>query len=142
MEEAATGSSSQQPLTASMKATIALLVAWLIALAIEVPIGGYLIAQQQGAAAAIGPIAIEAIFVALIIVFIVYGRRGRRSSYAGALVVGIIHALLSALIYFGPDGPPLALGALLTGLPAVVSLAAATSLMTSKGPSERTGTRT
>ena len=48
MEKATTGSSSSQPLNAIAKATIAFLVAWLITLAIKVPIGGYLIAQEQG----------------------------------------------------------------------------------------------
>ncbi len=81
-----------------MKVTIALLVVYVLTLVIEVPIWLYLLIKRYGAAFAIEPGAIEAIFVVLMIVFIFYGGRGMRWSYVGAMVVGIVHAIYSASI--------------------------------------------
>jgi hypothetical protein len=145
------GSSSVtgQRLTTWMKVTIALLVVYVLTLVIEVPIGLYMLIKpswirrtldasfdvsnapaRYGAASAIGPGAIEAIFVALMIVFIFYGGRGMRWSYVGAMVVGIVHAILSASIvlmepwgepldYFNSTGPPELLHRVSLGLPAI-----------------------
>ena len=63
-----------------MKVTIALLVVYVLTLVIEVPIWLYLLIKRYGVAFAIEPGAIEAIFVALMIVFIFYGGRGMRWS--------------------------------------------------------------
>src|SRR5229473_5997467 len=104
------GSSSVtgQRLTTWMKVTIALLVVYVLTLVIEVPIWLYLLIKRYGAAFAIGPGAIEAIFVALMIVFIFYGGRGMRWSYVGAMVVGIVHAIYSAsIVLMEPWGEPL-----------------------------------
>jgi len=91
-----------------MKVTIAMLVVYVLTLVIEVPIWLYLLIKRYGAASAIGPGAIEAIFVALMIVFIFYGGRGMRWSYVGAMVVGIVHAILSAsIVLMEPWGEPL-----------------------------------
>ena len=71
-----------------MKVTIALLVVYVLTLVIEVPIGLHMLIERDGAVSAIWPAspqlpgslggAIEAIFVALMIVFIFYGGRGMR----------------------------------------------------------------
>ena len=101
-----------------MRVTIALLVVYVLALVIEVPIGLQMLINQNGAASAIGPAspqlpgslggAIEAIFVALMLVFTFYGARGTRWSYVGAMVVGIVHAILSAsIVLIEPWGEPL-----------------------------------
>jgi hypothetical protein len=94
------GSSSVtgQRLTTWMKVTIVLLVVYVLTLVIEVPIWLYLLIKRYGAAFAIEPGAIEAIFVAMMIVFIFYGGRGMRWSYVGAMAVGIVHAIYSASI--------------------------------------------
>lgn len=112
-----------------MKATITLLAIWLLTLLIEIPIGANSIYQQQGFAAAVGPVIIESLFVVLIVLFIIFGRRGRRWSYTGAMVIGIVHMILSAAIYFQPGGPPLALGAWLTAMPALVAIAGAAAYL-------------
>ncbi|HVS48644.1 MAG TPA: hypothetical protein VHJ99_07065 [Candidatus Dormibacteraeota bacterium] len=112
-----------------MKLTIALLVIYVLSLVIEVPVGLYMLVHRYGAAAAIGPGVIEAIFVALMIVFIFYGLRGTRWSYVGAMVVGILHAILSASIYFNSTGPPLAVAVYLTALPALLAIAAALAVL-------------
>ena len=112
-----------------MKCTIALLVVYVITLLIEVPIGTPLIIQKRGVASALGPIAIEAIAVAAMVVFIFYGIRGMRWSYFGAMVVGILHAILSASIYFRSSGPPLAIAIFLTALPALLAISAALAVL-------------
>jgi hypothetical protein len=71
-----------------MKVTIAMLVVYVLTLVVEVQIGLSMLIEPSGTASAIGPAsrqlpgslggAIEAIFVALIIVFIFYGWRGMR----------------------------------------------------------------
>jgi hypothetical protein len=114
------GSSSVtgQRLGTWMKVTIALLVVYVLTLVVEVPIGLSMLIEPSGTASAIGPAspqlpgslggAIEAIFVALMIVFIFYGWRGMRWSYVGAMVVGIVHAILSAsIVLIEPWGEPL-----------------------------------
>ena len=114
------GSSSVtgQRLTTWMKVTIALLVVYVLTLVIEVPIGLYMLIQRNESASALGPAspqlpgslggAIEAIFVALMIVFIFYCGRGMRWSYVGAMVVGIVHAILSgSIVLIEPWGEPL-----------------------------------
>ena len=138
-----------------MKVTIALLVVYVVTLVIEVPIGIRMLIEQDGPLSAIWPAspqlpgslggALEAIFVALMIVLIVYGTRGMRWSYVGAMFVGIVHAILSASIVviepwgeplsnFASTDPPLAInGAVLlvdiavflTVLPALLAMAAA-----------------
>jgi len=147
------GSSSVtgQRLTIWMKFTIALLVVYVLTLLIEVPIGLYILIKRYGAASAIEPGAIEAIFVALMIVFIFYGGRGMRWSYVGAMVVGIVHAVLSASVvlmepwgepldfYFNSASPPQALhialltlpsiALFLTVLPALLAIAAALAVL-------------
>jgi hypothetical protein len=147
------GSSSVtgQRLTTWMKVTIALLVVYVLTLVIEVPIGLYILIKRYGAASAIGPGAIEAIFVALMIVFIFYGGRGMRWSYVGAMVVGIVHAILSAsIVLMEPWGEPLdffvnstsppellhrvslglpAIAVFLTVLPALLAIAAALAVL-------------
>ena len=150
---------SGQRLTTWMKVTIALLVVYVLTLIIEVPIGLYMLINRDGAASAIGPAspqipgslggAIEAIFVALMIVFIFYGGRGMRWSYVGAMVVGIVHAILSASIVvvepwgeplsnFNSTDPPLGIHAadllgylavFLTVLPALLAIAAALAVL-------------
>ena len=101
-----------------MKVTIALLVVYVVTLVIEVPIGIRMLIEQDGPLSAIWPAspqlpgslggALEAIFVALMIVLIVYGTRGMRWSYVGAMVVGIVHAILSAsIVVIEPWGEPL-----------------------------------
>ena len=146
------GSSSVtgQRLTTWMKVTIALLVVYVLTLVIEVPIWLHMLIEQNGAASAIWPAspqlpgslggAIEAIFVALMIVFIFYGERGMRWSYVGAMVVGIVHAILSAsIVVIEPWGEPLSnfnstdhgsvlladIAVFLTALPALLAIAAA-----------------
>ena len=138
------GSSSVtgQRLTTWMTVTIALLVVYVLTLVIEVPIWLYLLIERYGAAFAIEPGAIEAIFVALMIVFIFYGGRGMRWSYVGAMIVGIVHAIYSAsIVLMEPWGEPLgyfnwpdakALGliaVLLTVLPALLAIAAALAVL-------------
>ncbi|HEX7264833.1 MAG TPA: hypothetical protein VF383_11700 [Candidatus Dormibacteraeota bacterium] len=134
-----------------MKVTIALLVIYVLTLVIEVPIGLYTLIKRYGAATAIGPGAIEAIFVALMITFIFYGGRGMRWSYVGAVVVGIVHAIFSAaIVLMEPWGEPLdffvnyasppelihrasiglpAVAAFLTVLPALLAIAAALAVL-------------
>jgi hypothetical protein len=146
-------------LTTWMKVTIALLVVYVLTLVIEVPIGLSMLIRPYGAASAIGPAspqlpgslggAIEAIFVALMIVFIFYAWRGMRWSYVGAMVVGISHAILSASIVviepwgeplsnFNSTDPPLGIHAavllgdiavFLTVLPALLAIAAAVAVL-------------
>lgn len=149
------GSSSVtgQGLTTWMKVTIALLVVYVLTLVIEVPIGLHMLIEQDGAVSAIWPSspqlpgsfggAIEAIFVALLIVFIFYGVRGMRWSYAGAMVVGIVHAILSASIvviepwgeplsnFASTDGPVLLadIAVFLTVSPALLAIAAAIAVL-------------
>ncbi|MGH7760035.1 MAG: hypothetical protein ACREOY_01270 [Candidatus Dormibacteraceae bacterium] len=142
-----------------MKVTIALLVVYVLTLVIEVPIGLHMLIEQDGAVSAIWPAspqlpgslggAIEAIFVALMIVFIRYSGRGMRWSYIGAMVVGIVHAILSAAIVviepwgeplsnFTSTDPPLAIDAavlladiavFLTVLPAFLAIAAGIAVL-------------
>ena len=112
-----------------MKATIALLLVWLVTLLVEVPAGVWIVAQRSGLTAIVAPLAVEAIFILLIVVFVVYCRRAKRWSYAGALGAGVAHALLSAAIYLRPGGPPLVLGVWLTLAPALVAASAAASLL-------------
>lgn len=155
------GSSSVtgQRLTTWMKVTIALLVVYVLTLVIEVPIGLHMLIEHDGAVSAIWPAspqlpgslggAIEAIFVALMIVVIFFGWRGMRWSYVGAMVVGIVHAILSASIVviepwgeplsnFDSTDPPLAIHAAvlladiavcLTVLPALLAIAAAIAVL-------------
>lgn len=156
------GSSSvtgRQRLTTWMKVTIALLVVYVLTLVIEVPIGFHMLIEQNGAVSTIWPAspqlpgslggAIEAIFVALMIVFIFYGGRGMRWSYLGAMVVGIVHAILSASIVviepwgeplsnFSSTGQPLAIhgpvlladiAVFLTVLPALLAIASALAVL-------------
>jgi len=155
------GSSSVtgQRLTTWMKVTIALLVGYVLTLVIEVPIGLHMLIEQNGAVSAIWPAspqlpgslggAIEAIFVALMIVFIFYGGRGMRWSYLGAMVVGIVHAILSAsIVVIEPWGEPLSnfsstdqplaihgsvlladIAVFLTVLPALLAIAAALAVL-------------
>src|ERR1700720_478977 len=124
---------------------MSLLVVYVLTLVIEVPIWLYLLIERYGAAFAIEPGAIEAIFVALMIVFILYGGRGMRWSYMGAMVVGIVHAIYSAsIVVIEPWGEPLSnfnateqplaidgsvlladIAVLLTALPALLAIAAA-----------------
>src|ERR1700704_5775215 len=114
------GSSSVtgQSVTTWMKATIALLVVYVLTLVIEVPIGLHMLIVQNGAVSAIWPAspqlpgslggAIEAIFVALMIVFIFYGGGGMRWGCVGAMVVGIVHPIPAAsILVIGPWGEPL-----------------------------------
>src|SRR5260370_42473103 len=81
------GSSSVtgQRLTTWMKVTIALLGVYVLTLVIEVPIWLYLLIKRYGAAFAIGPGVIEAVFVALMIVFIFYG--GGRGGFGHLLPI-------------------------------------------------------
>ena len=146
-------------LTIWMKVTIALLVVYVLTLVIEVPIGLHMLIEQDGAASAIWPAspqlpgslggAIEAIFVALMIVFIVYGVRGMRWGYVGAVVVGTVHAILSAsIVVIEPWGEPLSnftstdvplgiqgavllvdIAIFLTVLPALLAIAAAIAVL-------------
>jgi hypothetical protein len=105
-------------LTTWMKVTIALLVVYVLTLVIEVPIGLHMLIEQQGAVSAIwlaspqlpGSLggAIEAPFVALMIVLIYCAARGMRWSYVGAMVVAIVHAILSgSIVVIEPWGEPL-----------------------------------
>jgi len=106
------------------KATIALLLIWAVTLLIEVPYGTISqLIPRRGIAASIGPVVLEAVFVSLMVVFIIYGLRLRSWAYLGATIIGIVHALISAFIYFMPVGPPLAIAVYLTALPALVGLA-------------------
>jgi hypothetical protein len=142
-----------------MKVTIALLVVYVLTLVIEVPIGLSILIKRDGAASAIVPAspqlpgslggAIEAIFVALMVVLIFYAGRGMRWSYVGAMVVGMVHAILSASIVliepwgeplsnFNSTDPPLGIHAavllgdvavFLTVLPALLAIAARLALL-------------
>ena len=134
-----------------MRVTIALLVVYVLTLVIEVPIGLSILIKRYGAASAIGPGAIEAIFVALMIAFIFYGARGMLWSYVGAMVVGLVHAILSAsIVLTEPWGEPLdffvnyasppelihrvsiglpAVAVFLTVLPALLAIAAALAVV-------------
>jgi hypothetical protein len=146
-------------MTTWMKVTIALLVVYALTLVIEVPIGLHTLIQKDGGVSAIWPAspqlpgslggAIEAIFVALMIVLIVYAARGMRWSYVGAMVVGIAHAILSASIVviepwgeplsnFTSTDPPLAIhgpalladiAVFLTVLPALLAIAAGIAVL-------------
>src|SRR4030088_1658629 len=97
-----------QRITTWMKVTIALLVVYVLTLVIEVPIGLHVLIEQNGAVSAIWPGspqlpgslggAIEAIFVALMIVFIFYGGGGGGWGVFWGLVVWLLHAFLSASI--------------------------------------------
>jgi hypothetical protein len=152
---AASISVTRQRLTAWMMVTIALLVVYVLTLVIEVPIGLHMLIRPNGVASAIWPASpqlpgslggsIEAIFVALMIVFIFYCGRGVLWSYIGAMVVGIVHAILSAsIVLIEPWGEPLSnfsstdpalannaavllgwLAVFLTVLPAILAIAAA-----------------
>jgi hypothetical protein len=156
---AGSSSATGQRLTTWMKVTIALLAVYVLTLVIEVPLGLHMLIEQNGAVSAIWPAspqlpgslggAIEAIFVALMIVLIVYGGRGIRWSYVGAMVVGIVHAILSASIVviepwgeplsnFNSTDPPLGIHAavllgyvavFLTVLPALLAIAAALAVL-------------
>ena len=153
---------TEQRSTISMKVTIALLVVYVLTLVIEAPIGYHMLIEQDGPLSAIWPAspqlpgslggAIEAIFVALMIVSIVYGTRGMRWSYVGALVVGIVHAILSAsIVVIEPWGEPLSnfastdlplaidgsvlmadIAVFLTVLPALLAVAAAIAVLDSR----------
>jgi hypothetical protein len=112
-----------------MRVTIWLLGIWFVSLVFEIPYAIFVTGFQGGLSAAVGPVVIEAIFVALMVVFIVFGRRAKMWSYIGAGVIGILHAILSAAIYFGARGPPLALAVWLTLLPAAVAIAGAASVL-------------
>ena len=148
-----------QRLTIWMKVTIALLVVYVLTLVIEVPIGLHMLIEQDGTVSAIWPAspqlpgslggAIEAIFVALMIALIFYGVRGVRWSYVGAMIVGILHAILSASIVviepwgeplsnFAPTDLPLAtdgsvlladIAVFLTVLPSLLAIAAAIAVL-------------
>ena len=142
-----------------MRVTIALLVVYVLTLVIEVPIGLHMLIEQDGAVSSIWPAspqlpgslggAIEAIFVALMIVFIFYGGRGIRWAYVGALVVGIVQTILSAsIVVIEPWGEPLSnfkstdpplttdgavflayIALFLTVLPALLAIAAAIAVL-------------
>jgi hypothetical protein len=152
-------SGTRQRLTTWMKVTIGLLIVYVLTLIIEVPFGLSMLINQEGAASAIWPAspqlpgslggAIEAIFVALMIVFIFYCARGMRWSYVGAVIVGMAHAILSASIVliepwgeplsnFNSTDPPLGIHAavllgyiavVLTVLPALLASAAALAVL-------------
>ena len=86
------------------------------------------------------------------IVFIFYGGRGMRWSYVGAMVVGIVHAILSAsIVVIEPWGEPLSnfnstdqplaihgsvlladIAIFLTVLPALLAIAAALAVRDSR----------
>ena len=72
---------------------------------------------------------LEAVFVSLMVLFIIYGLRSRSWAYVGATIIGIAHALVSAFVYFMPVGPPLAIAVYLTALPALVGLAGAVAVI-------------
>jgi hypothetical protein len=123
-----------------MMATIWLLVIWLVTLAVEVPVGIYVgctaaapdvfnPALCRNIPMLVGAILLEATFLILMVVFIVYGRRGRPWSFTGATVIGTLHALLSYGIYFSPGAPPLAIAAWLTISPALVAFSGAASVI-------------
>src|SRR5260370_38610930 len=125
-----------------MKVAIAVVVVYVLTLVNEVPMWLYLLIKRYGAAFAIEPGSIEAIFVALMIVFIFYGGRGMRFSYVGAMVVGIVQAIYSvSIVLMEPWGEPLgyfnwpdakALGFIavfLTVLPALLAIAAALAVL-------------
>jgi hypothetical protein len=123
-----------------MKATIWLLAIWFVTLAVEVPVGTYIgctaaapevfnPALCRNISMLVGAILLEATFLILMVLFIIYGRRGRPWSFTGAMVIGTLHAILSYGIYFSPGGPPLAIGAWLTVSPALVAFAGAASVI-------------
>lgn len=117
-------------LTIWPKATIALLLVWAVTLLIEVPYATiFLLIPRQGVASALGPAVLEAVFVSLIVMFIVYGLRSRLWAYIGAAIIGTVHALISAFVYFMPGGPPLALAVYLTALPALVGVTGAITVI-------------
>src|ERR1700704_2696646 len=148
--------------TTWMKVTIEVLVVYVLTLVIEVPIGLHMLIEQNGAVSAIWPGspqlpgslggAIEAIFVALMIVFIFYGGGGGRWGYLGGMGVGIVHAILSAsIVVIEPWGEPLSnfnstdqplaihgsvlladIAIFLTVLPALLSVAAAIAVRDSR----------
>jgi len=112
------------------KATIALLLIWAVTLLIEVPYATiFQLIPRRGVAASIGPVVLEAVFVSLMVLFIIYGLRSRSWAYVGATIIGIAHALVSAFVYFMPVGPPLAIAVYLTALPALVGLAGAVAVV-------------
>jgi hypothetical protein len=117
-------------LTIWQKTTIALLLIWAVSLLIEVPYGTiFQLIPRRGVAASIGPIVLEAVFVGLMFLFIVYGLRSRSWAYLGATIIGLAHAFVSAFVYFMPVGPPLAIAVYLTALPALVGLAGAAAVI-------------
>jgi len=68
--------------------------------------------------------------IVLNILFIIYSRRGKLWSYAGAMVVGIALILIQVAISFEPDGgPPTGIEALYIVLPALVSLKSYESIL-------------
>lgn len=88
-------------LTLGMKTALAVLALYVMTLLIEAPIMTLgIMLPQRGAASAVGPLIIELIFVALMIAFIYYGIKRTGWAYVGAVVLGAIHAVLSASIYF------------------------------------------
>ncbi len=112
-----------QNLTTNMKATIGLLIVYVIAVIIVLvpsppefrPLGLGLIAPN--------------------IIFIVYCRRRKTWSYAGALVLGVIAILLQVMITVqeGPNplsgGPPVGVSALYITLPALICLKSYESIL-------------
>jgi len=111
-------------LTIWQKTTVALLLIWAVTLAIEVPYGTiFQLIPRRGVVASIGPVVLEAVFVSLMVLFIIYGLRSRSWAYLGATIIGTVHALISAFVYFMSVGPPLAIAVYLTALPALVGLA-------------------
>jgi ABC-type methionine transport system permease subunit len=107
MASSSENQSVNPPRSALIKVMIGLLVAWLILLIIDIPISGYVIAQQQGVASAVGPVAIEAVFVALLVLFLSYGLRGRTWSFAGATGIDVAHTILSVCwCTWRPGKPP------------------------------------
>jgi hypothetical protein len=120
-------------LTIWQKATIALLLIWAVTLLIEVPYGTiFQLIPRRGVAASIGPVGLEAAFVGLMVLFIIYGLRSRSWAYVGATIIGVVHAFVSAFIYFMPVGPPLVIAVYLTALPALVGLAGAVAVINAR----------
>lgn len=117
-------------LTIWQKATITLLLIWAVTLLIEVPYGTiFQLIPKRGVAASIGPVVLEAVFVSLMVLFIIYGLRSSIWAYLGATIIGVVHALVSAFVYFMPVGPPFAIAVYLTVLPALVGLAGAIAVI-------------
>jgi hypothetical protein len=120
-----------------MKATIWLLGIWFVTLAIEVPVGTIFACTPPVAPgnpcssvpSYAGALAIEGTFLILMVLFIIYGRRGKTWSFVGATVIGAVHAVLSYEIYFFPLILPVAIAAWLTLSPALVAIAGAASVI-------------